>query len=303
MRTVGIVGENVENMIRAFNRLPYGDINLIDGVAPSLSSASFDAVIAQDANPALTHALESLDGGAFGNLVHETLDKFARSPLKNSDSADDIFAFLAGTLGECSQNRFGNHPRSAVAIQIERARKRLEAFSVWQADWRKKGWRIRDTEFSFHENSAGGRVFLDVDGVELFLRGRIDRIDVHEETGEIYVLDYKTSDAAVDPLKSYQKKNAEGILRWVDFQLPLYHYIMQRAERPDKISLGHIALPKDVTKTGLKPAGWTQAEIDEAVEDARGIVRQIRLGHFEKVDPPPPYSEAFAAICLDGVLT
>ncbi len=42
---------------------------------------------------------------------------------------------------------------------------------------------------------------------------------------------------------------------------------------------------------------------DMTVEEAREIVRQIRLGHFEKVDPPPPYSEAFAAICLDGVLT
>ncbi len=246
---------------------------------------------------------EELDGRAFGTLIHATLETFAVGPLKNSDSAEDIARFLAAALQDCSQKCYGERPRPAVAIQLERALKRLEAFATWQAAWRNQGWQIRDTEYAFNEHSASGGIFLDVDGREMFLRGRMDRIDVHEKTGELYVLDYKTADTAADPMKTYRKRDLDGNFQWVDFQLPLYHYILSRAERSERILLGHVALPKDVTLTGLKQARWTREDIDEAVEEAKEIVRRIRYGDFPKVEPPPRYSEAFAAICLDGVFS
>ena len=56
-----------------------------------------------------------------------------------------------------------------------------------------------------------------VDGQPMYLRGRIDRIDVHESDGQTIVLDYKSGDSVQTPDDSHRH---EG--HWIDLQLPLY---------------------------------------------------------------------------------
>ena len=69
------------------------------------------------------------------------------------------------------------------------------------------------------------------------------------------------------------------------------------------ITLGYIRLPKTLSEIGLAVAEWTPAEIDEAIETARMIVRQIRKGIFwPPRDPDSRYTDDFAAICMDGYL-
>ncbi len=239
---------------------------------------------------------EELNASTFGELIHHVLSCFGKSHAKDSRQRETIQNVLDTELDLAVQKLYGNSPRPVVQIQAEQARLRLRAFAGWQADWAAKGNVIQETEIAFDEKAFGGKIFLDVDGRKMFLRGRIDRIDFNPERGEYTVFDYKTSDTALEPKKKHLKKG-----EWVDFQLPLYRYILEQAGYPSTINLGYIALPKDVDKTGALLADWTLEELDGAEDEAREIVRKIWNNEFPKTDPPPPYSEKFAVICLDPI--
>ncbi|MDR0704840.1 MAG: PD-(D/E)XK nuclease family protein [Planctomycetaceae bacterium] len=241
---------------------------------------------------------EELDAPAFGTLIHEVLRQFGQSSIKNSTSAETIAPFLETALKNYVAKKYGEQPRPVIAIQTERALKRLEAFAGWQAKWAAGGHSICETELNFRDDS----VFLNIDGQKISLHGRIDRIDREEKTGRLIVLDYKTSDSAAEPEKTHRKKNTDGEFLWIDFQLPLYHYILRQSGYSEEIALGYILLPKDVTKTEAKLAPWSSGDIQRAVTQAENIARHILNNDFKMADSPPRYSEAFAAICLDNIV-
>ncbi|MDR1962951.1 MAG: PD-(D/E)XK nuclease family protein, partial [Planctomycetaceae bacterium] len=246
----------------------------------------------------LHDANEELDAPAFGTLIHEVLKQFGRSNINRSTSEENIATFLRNTLKTYVSDKYGEKPRPVVAIQMERALKRLEAFAGWQAKWAANGHTILKTELDFNSNA----VTLLKKEEPILLRGRIDRIDRDENTGNLIVLDYKTSDSASEPEKTHRKKNADGNLTWIDFQLPLYYYILRESGYKEEIKLGYVLLPKDTAKTTEKLAEWTPDDIQQAVAQAEEIARHILKEDFKIADAPPPYSEAFAAICLDNVL-
>jgi len=234
-----------------------------------------------------------LDAAAFGTLIHDVLELFGKTKeLKDSTSAEKIRNFLVQILREKVRQQYGEQPRSVVAIQAERAVKRLEAFADWQADWAREH-EILETELRFGEN----RFSLDADGKTMFLHGRIDRIDRHKTTNELIIWDYKAKNAA-DPKQHL--RNGE----WIDFQLPLYYHLLsQHAEYSGFLQkgfqLGYILLPPKAAQTGGKFANWDRNKVLSAIDEARQIVRHIWNNEFEKTVPPPKYSEAFAAICND----
>ena len=234
-----------------------------------------------------------LDARTFGSLVHDVLEQFGkRKELKGSTSADSIRDFLVQALQDKVRRQYGEQPRSVIAIQAERARRRLETFADWQANWALE-YEILDTELQF----GGERFSLDVDGKTMGLRGRIDRIDRHKRSNGIVIWDYKTGGTA-DP-KHHRSKG-----EWVDFQLPLYYHLLSQHTEysvflQKEFQLGYILLPPEVAKTGGKFAEWNREMVLSAIDEARKIVRSIWNNEFEKTVPPPKYSEAFAAICND----
>ena len=127
-----------------------------------------------------------LDALAFGNLCHEALDAFAKRGPKDSTDAREIARFLEEAVRE-DLARFGNPLPAVVALQGEAAIARLEAFSLRQAERRKAGWRIVASERNFT---------CTIKGCPTVLSGRIDRMDEHEATGELAIIDYKTWDRA-----------------------------------------------------------------------------------------------------------
>ena len=78
----------------------------------------------------------------------------------------------------------------SILVQVEQLRLRLAAFAPWQAGWVAQGWRIEHVETGPEEGEAA----IVVDGQPMFLRGRIDRIDVHESSGKRMIFDYKSAD-------------------------------------------------------------------------------------------------------------
>jgi len=167
----------------------------------------------------------------------------------------------------------------------------LRAFARWQADWAAQGWQIERTEF----DQPGT---LDVDGESMVLKGRIDRIDVNQRTGQRIIFDYKTSDVGDPPEKTHREKSGE----WIDLQLPLYRHLVRAAGIAGPVGLGYIVLPKETGRVGASLAEWTEGDLEAADRAARDVVRKIRKGVFwPPKDPPPKYSEDLAPICLDGV--
>ncbi|HBT75387.1 MAG TPA: hypothetical protein DEB39_00340 [Planctomycetaceae bacterium] len=237
---------------------------------------------------------EELDALAFGALVHEVLDAFARDEnIVGATNADVVSDRLDRELDRIVLARYGPSPRTVVEIQVEQIRYRLRAFARWQAAWTECGNVIIQTEYPFD-------IPFDVDGTPIRLKGRIDRIDYNPRTETYVVFDYKTSDTGPTPEKVHRAGTPK---RWVDLQLPLYREALgfRMPQIVGKtVRLGYVNLPKDIAKTKEESAEWTDEELREAVATARQVVRHVRAGHFEPNPNPPKYADAFAAICLDN---
>lgn len=235
-----------------------------------------------------------LDAAAFGNLMHDIMYRFGKDPIRESTDPDRIRRFLEELLDQRAALLFGQRPMAAVEVQLEQLRQRLTSFAEFQASWVQQGWRIRYVEVPARDQA--GVEFI-VDDQPLLLRGRIDRIDVHRDTGEIAVLDYKTSDAAKTPDAVHRRAK-----EWVDLQLPLYRHLVASLGLAQPLRLGYLLLPKDTSKIDVAFAAWDLQDLQQADEVARSVVRAIRRQEFwPPTDPPPDFFGDFAPICQDGV--
>jgi len=235
---------------------------------------------------------QELDGAAFGSLAHEVLRAFGESELAGGTDPETLSAWLGGALDEAVRAEYGSSPLAAIRVQVEQLRRRLTALARWQASWAAEGWQILRVEAVPEEPGAS----LVVDGEPMRLRGRIDRIDVHRTRGELFLIDYKTSDRAHDPDKIHRQGES-----WIDLQLPLYRHLVRAMGLEGRVRLGYVNLPKDTGAVGLAEAEWTPEDLDAADRTAEDVVRKVRRAEFGRpVQPPPDFFDDFAAICGDG---
>jgi RecB family exonuclease len=240
----------------------------------------------------LGDSAEELDGAAFGTLAHQVLNAFGKGPVALSTDAEEIQQYLDEELDRQVERAFGKAPLSAIRIQIEQLRQRLGAFARWQAEWAGQGWRIEQVETGPEKDKA----FLVVDGQRMFLRGRIDRIDVQTSTDRRVIIDYKSSDTASTPEKAHRRGD-----EWVDLQLPLYRHLAKGMGIHGPIELAYLTLPKDISRTGIAIAEWTEEDLRSADEAAATVIRGVRAEKFwPPAVPPPDFSEDFSPICQDG---
>src|SRR5690606_33450217 len=216
---------------------------------------------------------------------HKVLEMFGRSEAAAWDDAERIAAWLEQALDAYVGAVLGR-TLPAVALQVEQLRLRLRSFARCQAAWVRKGWRTVGIECGTPE---GGAPF-DVDGTIVRLKGRIDRIDYHEGRNEWALSDYKTSEHAALPEDAHRKRNGE----WTDLQLPLYHAILPHVvdaagdpvvNDPDaSVRVGYITLCGEPADIDFRVAGWSEAELSEALEAACDAVRTVRRNVFSFVD-------------------
>jgi ATP-dependent helicase/nuclease subunit B len=253
---------------------------------------------------ALRDEAEELPPNRFGDFLHNVLSDFGKSEAASLANAEKIEAYLLDRLSREVERSisFARHP--AFAVQLEQLRLRLKAFAHWQAEWRGQGWEIIHTEVAVGEKKKDARkAHLEVDQKNVELIGRIDRIDRNKYSGAVIVFDYKTSDEAKSPEKAHDgKKNAKGLERWKDLQLPLYQILAASLGYKDPPQLGYINIPKKSDDCGALIAKWDQETIAKAHDAAREIVRRIRNREFKLVSPPPSFSEDFSPICQDRTL-
>ena len=237
-----------------------------------------------------------LNAGLFGDLTHEVLESFGRHDIRRSDDPRQIDAFLSDQLDTIARERYEGSRLPSVRIQIEQLRLRLSEFAQRQADYRREGWVIASVEEMLYHN-------LIVDGEPFEIRGKIDRVDRNEQTGQVAIWDYKTSDRGDHPGYAHYTPYAG----WKDLQLPLYRYLVREVEAVadcdlSQVSLGYVLLPKQVEKIGFEATDWEADLLATADETAFDVIRKIRACEFWPPAPKPPlYSFDYAAICQDDV--
>jgi RecB family exonuclease len=239
-----------------------------------------------------------LDALEFGTLAHDVLAAFGEDErVRDTTDAALVARALDTALGRLATERFGDRPLPAVLLQLEQLRRRLAAFAAWQAQRAAEGWRIAKCEWSPKEP-----VILACTSGPVELRGRIDRIDVHEGQKRWALFDYKTSNEPKSPGTAHRAKDGT----WRDLQLPLYELLARSfaaehaCERPPL--LGYVVLPRDAAKTGALIADWSPEFVEEAQEQARSLVDEMRAQGFERLGDFPENDPQLAALAGIGLL-
>ena len=251
-----------------------------------------------------------MDSRDFGNLCHNALENFGRDEsIRDCIDEAVIAAFLIDQLDREVTNRYGSTLPVPVLIQLESAKQRLSWAARVQAAERAQGWVISEVEWAVDKDPDTQLPTWSIDGMPISFK--IDRIDRHESSGEIRVLDYKTSDKALPPADTHLDKlrlgqdesefpewalrvQSEGKpMRWTNLQLPLY-ILALREKYPDaantKITTGLFKLPKAATETKIDL--WEDLDsgtLESARQCASGVIGSIRDQRFW---PPTPCKHA-----------
>lgn len=235
---------------------------------------------------------KEMDGRSFGNLLHRVLHMFGESAARDETRADSIRKYLHHALEAAADDVLGTRRRAPVNVQLKQMDLRLTAFAHWQAERRKQGWEIQ-----FVEEPRHSEVFLEAGPYRMEIRGRIDRIDRHVDSGKWAILDYKSGDRKQDPNRVHRRRG-----EWVDLQLPLYRHVAAPLGVTGNVELGYIVLPKDTKQVGEVIGEWGEQDLLQADEVAKSVITAVREERFW-----PPRSDLstwfddYATICQEGV--
>lgn len=222
----------------------------------------------------------------FGTWIHEILRQFGQDAvLRESQDAEEIRSFLLSRWDSLFK---GFEENLDLMLQREAGRMRLEQFSTKQAEVRAEGWRIQSVECPFTDC---GSEEIRLPGWLLPLRGRIDRVDVREDS--VRLIDYKTGSYSTAKLQRLPRSSHLTKTRpatrfgtkpefaafheeiWCDLQLPLYAIVFRRMhalEAPADIRLAYFLLPDDIRQTGIYEWRASSEEIQSAADCARAIM-------------------------------
>ena len=233
-----------------------------------------------------------------GTLTHELLRDFAGSRLRDSESAEQIEAWLLERFEERSEAWPKSLLASTAELQQEVLKRRLTRFASLQARHRREGWQISATEWEPRE-----AVMLQTSSGDVRLKGRIDRID--RRGGAVMVLDYKTSDRKKNPADAFKKGRNDKPSRWLDLQLPLYRYMLMKSGfdaggRVDGFSawtLGYWPLCKDREGPEIVTLPVGTEDLAAAERKAIEIVEAVLAGVFKDLGDPADYGGSISRLC------
>lgn len=227
---------------------------------------------------------------AFGNLAHDILYAFGKSKGRDSTRPDDILKFLLRELDRQARSLYGKDPLPAVRLQLEQLRRRFEVFAELQAQRTSVGWRIAHVEWA----PKGGGIPFRVDGQNVQLRGRIDRIDVHAVSGAWAILDYKSGDKGGDPRRAHVDRQGN----WKDLQLPLYCLLAESLGHESMPELGYANLSQDSDSSGFVMFNdLDEGLLESALDTAKEVVRRIRKEELYEVGRAKVFDPITSAVC------
>jgi len=228
-----------------------------------------------------------MDAVDFGILLHKVVENFANDEaIRDSNEGSVIEKFVLAELDSVITERFGRRLSLPVRVQRESLRARLRQFARIQAAERRAGWRIQQGEFRFEKDrtlSLGG----------LLVTASLDRVEVHERTGQRRILDYKTFAQAKSPADTHwgmsdgEFPEAEFLadkkpVRWQELQLPLYRALASFLWPDDPVApmVGYFLLPERVEESAIVEFDLGEDAYDSAVRCAEAVASRISRGVF-----------------------
>lgn len=230
-----------------------------------------------------------LDPMAFGTLAHTVLEQLSATEEGAALSNEkDIRGYLEAALSKVAGEEFGSQPSVPVLIQVNGLRERLHAAASLIAAERRAGWRPVRSEWHFRDDIA-----LSIENV--LVSGTIDLVERNEENGRYRIIDYKTSEKAVEAKAAHLTRtnanSAEALFtgtdfeeggstwRWKDLQLILYSEAV-RIAYGELAEVAYLNLAK--ARKEIRLSTWTPTEVQSraGLDCAAAIIRQIREGRF-----------------------
>ncbi len=229
-----------------------------------------------------------MDAREFGTLFHLVVEAFARDEhIRESTSAPEIEKFVAAELDHLILRRHGRRPSLPVRVQQESLRVRLRQFAQIQAVERDAGWRIQEAEYRFETDDT-------ISLAGLALKASLDRVEVHEGSGQRRILDYKTFARDKTPEMAHLVRNSQDPLLpgeevfwlgkpryWRSLQLPLYRALAEfRWPGEEPPIVGYFLLPERVEESRIEELALDDDSARAAVQCAEAIAERVRRGIF-----------------------
>ncbi|MDA1008149.1 MAG: PD-(D/E)XK nuclease family protein [Planctomycetota bacterium] len=241
-------------------------------------------------------------GVTLGAFLHLAWKSVSIGELARERNRDQLESSMRDSFEAAATRQLHRLPSPLHRLQLDRMRERIPLLAELEATERAKGWYPLLAEHKMEDNEA---LVLDVTETPIMLEARIDRVDQHESTGEIRVLDLKSGQDGESPSESHFKPDKKhGGNQWFDLQLPLYRLLVSRMkESRDATSLpqvGYLISPpaRNCPTIVMADAAdqWTEAHFVEAIERAREIVRAIRRGELGDASEISKKDQLFARI-------
>ena len=223
----------------------------------------------------------------FGIVLHTIVENFANDQnLRESCDSAAIEGFVLAELDAVLSDRFGRRLSLPVRVQRESLRARLRQFARIQAEERRAGWRIQGGEFRFEKERT-----LTLAGLPVV--ASLDRVDIHQETGKMRILDYKTSakrsapaEAHLEPATgahdAFEPAREGRIVPWRDLQLPLYRALaqLQWPDEPEPPAVGYFSLPERIEESGIEEFVMDDSLFASAMSSAETVADRVRRGIY-----------------------
>ncbi|MFO7869901.1 MAG: PD-(D/E)XK nuclease family protein [Kiritimatiellia bacterium] len=258
----------------------------------------------------LKTGIDSLD---FGTLVHDTLKVMGRDrSLWACTDGNKLADSLRGIVEGFVRARYGPNPPLSVDIALMSAVERLKAFASVQVDLVREGWEILETEAGEGARGKEKQRWL-VKRDSFTVSGRIDRIDVNSRTGNVRIIDYKTSNRPLAPSKAHLasrsaetpdynrfSRGGKSGYRWINLQLPLYAMIYSRGPAlPENLELAYLNLPRAVSETRISLWNdFDETAMKSAVTCLDGVLRDIASGIFWPPSARTRHEDPFGSLFL-----
>ena len=211
-----------------------------------------------------------LDNLMIGNLLHDVLNTFAKSKIKESCDDTEIYNFLITTLNNYIYNNLESSYLPTIDIQLESIKVILKNFSRWQADFSHSGWKIIHSEIDCED------FYITCDGEKTKITGRIDRIDYNKNSDEWLIIDYKTSKLAMDINRIFRPR----LMTWTDYQMPLYVEYFKQTKKLEKVSFAYLNLFQKKSEKYLNYVEPLEGSLDIALEEVQELIRNIKSANF-----------------------
>ncbi len=221
-----------------------------------------------------------------GNLVHKVLEDYVREVADEGrpPSSDRLLE-----LAETAFTEFANPAWLAHVWDRHRARIRQDLHQVFDADHTTaaEGWSHLAAEASFGPEQTDTHPPVELtldDGSSIYFRGKVDRIDQHDD-GRLKVIDYKTGGSS-----RYKKLKTHPTAEGSRFQLPVYGLFARTLANPPTSDVA--AQYWFISSAGgFANIGYEVNDdvITQLREDASLIITAIRGGIF----PMRPESTSF----------